>query len=146
MYSIHQIRKNQIPSLLRNQEPFASFLDAVWKDWGETTISAFAPQLDVTETEKVFLVHVELPGVNKEDVDLSLKEGVLTIKGEKKQEAQEQKAGYSHSERSYGSFQRVLKLNEKIVEEEITADFKDGVLTITLPKSEKEPQKRIAIN
>ena len=105
-----------------------------------TELEAFSPHMDVTENEKEFLVALELPGVSKKDVQLTLEKDCLTIDGEKKEEHEEKEKGYSHIERSYGSFRRVIPLHVEVDESKIKATFKKGVLTIKLPKS-KESQK-----
>ena len=101
----------------------------------------FMPKLDLKNNEKEFEISIELPGMNKKDIDISIDDGVLTIKGEKKAEHKEEdKDGFVHYERSYGSFQRAIRLPENIAEDKIKADYKDGVLTLTAPKAElKKP-------
>ena len=102
----------------------------------------FAPQMDVSETEKEIIVKADIPGVDEKDLDISLSNDLLTIKGEKKMEKEEKDKNYYRMERSYGSFQRCIQLPSKIEEGSVNATFKNGVLTITLPKS-KEAQKNI---
>lgn len=105
--------------------------------------SLLAPRIDVTETDKAFNLTAELPGVEEKDVDVSLSGNVLTIKGEKKSEYEEkdEKKNYHRVERSYGSFQRSLTLPEEVDQAKIDASFKNGVLTIEIPKTaEKTPE------
>lgn len=94
---------------------------------------ALAPSMDVKETDKTVVVQAELPGVDQKDLDVTYVDGVLTIKGEKKAEKEESKAGYHLSERSYGSFFRSLAIDD-VDAEKIDARFDKGVLTVTLPK------------
>lgn len=96
--------------------------------------SGGAMQCDVVETDDAIEVTIELPGIEEKDVDLTLAPGSLTIKGEKKVESQEEKKGYHLSERRYGSFQRVIGLPDGVDRDAATATFKNGVLTVTLPK------------
>ena len=96
--------------------------------------------MDVAENEKEFSVALELPGVSKKDINLSLEEDCLTIEGEKKEGHEEKEKGYSHIERSYGTFRRVIRLYAEVDQGKVKATFKKGVLTVKLPKS-KEAQK-----
>ena len=95
---------------------------------------ALMPSLDVKETAKEIAVEAELPGLDEKDVSLTIQNGVLTIKGEKKFEHEEQKENYHVMERRYGSFQRSLRIPDTVDEERIEARFDKGVLKVTLPK------------
>ena len=107
----------------------------------------FSPSLDIKEDESAYHVSVELPGMAKEDVNISLKDHNLVIEGEKKQEAREQKYGYSWVERSYGSFQRTIQIPENAKGDQVGARMENGVLEITLPKSDhREERKQIGIS
>jgi HSP20 family protein len=104
------------------------------------------PQVDVTETDKEYRVTAELPGLEDKDVELSLSDDILTLKGEKKIE---HGGGGSHySERFHGQFQRSIELGGGIDRDKVTASFKNGLLTVVLPKSAeaREQAKRIPIN
>jgi HSP20 family protein len=99
-----------------------------------------APALDVSQNDKQIEVTAELPGVKEEDIDLSIEDGVLTLSGEKKSERKDEERGYS--ERSYGRFERRLALPSNIDEERCSAEFRDGVLRITIPKAEEKQRGR----
>lgn len=101
--------------------------------FGET--SQWLPAFDVTESEKEYVVHAELPGVDVKDLDVSLSEGILTVTGEKKHEHEEKEESYHRIERSYGTFSRSFRIPEEIKMRGVDATYKDGVLTITLPKA-----------
>lgn len=102
------------------------------------------PAMEIHQAEDKIEITAELPGVREEDIDLTVEDGVLTLRGEKKSHREDQQRGYS--ERSYGTFERRLTLPSNIDEEACSADFKDGVLTITLPKSaEKARGRRIPL-
>ncbi len=103
------------------------------------------PAVDVSENESSIAVRAELPGMSHEDVELNLQDNVLTIKGEKKQEQQEEKKNYHRAECCYGSFTRAFTLPVNVEQEGIQATFKDGVLEITLPKTEEAKPKKIVI-
>ncbi|MGO4705217.1 Hsp20/alpha crystallin family protein [Microvirga sp. 2MCAF38] len=96
------------------------------------------PQMDVSETEKEVRVRAELPGVAENDIDVRLDDGVLTIRAEKKTEMKEEKEDYHFVERSFGTFQRALRLPYAINVDEVKANFQNGVLTVTLPKGKEE--------
>ena len=95
----------------------------------------WAPRLDVSETKDTIMVKAELPGVEPGDISLSLQGDVLTLKGEKTQEKEEKDEQYHRMERSYGSFLRAVRLPASVDASKVTAAFKHGVLTVTLPKS-----------
>jgi HSP20 family protein len=105
----------------------------------------WVPALEVYEEKDGYVVTVELPGVNKEDVKLSLEQGTLTIAGERKNETKAETATVYHSERFYGRFQRTVNLPETVATSQVKAAYKDGVLTVTLPKSEEAKPKQINI-
>lgn len=104
------------------------------------------PHVELGETAKDIRVTAELPGLNEKDVDISLEEGVLTLRGEKRSEVEDKERGYS--ERSYGRFERRIGLPKGIDRERSNATFRNGVLTVTLPKTEaaNENVRRIPIN
>ncbi|MEW5801257.1 MAG: Hsp20/alpha crystallin family protein [bacterium] len=109
---------------------------------------SFAPKLDIKETEKDIQVTAEIPGIDEKDLDVSLHQGSLVIKGEKKSEAEDKKEGYHRIERSYGSFCRTIPLPAEIDEGKVEASCKKGVLKVVLPKTIKaqEAKKKIKIN
>jgi HSP20 family protein len=103
------------------------------------------PSLDLAETDNELVVKAELPGMDPKDIDISLSDGMLTIKGEKKQEKEEKKSDYHFIERSYGSFTRSIQLPRQVEREKISASYKNGLLRITLPKSEEAKKKEVKI-
>lgn len=109
--------------------------------WGKV------PAIDVADTAKGYEITAELPGLSEKDVEVKFANGTLTIKGEKKEEKHERKKDYFVSERRYGSFQRSFTVPEGIDEEKIEATFKNGVLTVTMPKTPEaqKQEKRIEI-
>ena len=103
-----------------------------------------APALEVHQDENRLEITAELPGVRQEDIDLTVEDGVLTLRGEKQSSRRDEERGYS--ERSYGSFERRITLPADVDEEQCSADFRDGVLTITLPRSaHKQRGRRIPL-
>jgi HSP20 family protein len=95
------------------------------------------PRTDIAETDNALEVSVELPGIDQKEVDISLTDNSLTIQGEKKSEREESKKGYHLSERSYGSFYRSIPLPSGVDTDKASAEFKNGILTVTLPKTQE---------
>lgn len=112
----------------------------------ETALSQLTPSLDVVDGKDEVKVHVELPGIAKEDVEISLKDDLLTIRGEKKEKKEEKGENRYYMERSYGTFARTIKLPASVKADEVKASYKDGVLEITLPKAEEAKTREIHVN
>ena len=112
----------------------------------ESPLTGWAPALDVQEDKDTFNVRVELPGLKREDIDVSLQDGALVISGERKSEKIEEGVSVHRQERYYGKFQRALTLPEPVAASKVKADYKDGVLTVTLPKTEEAKPKKIDVN
>jgi HSP20 family protein len=123
-----------------SRSPFGrSFLD-VQPFWQRESTWTSVPAVDIAETEKAYEIAAELPGIDEKNVEVKFADGVLTIKGEKREEKEEKKKDYYLSERSFGSFQRAFQVPDGVDTDKIEASFKKGVLTVTLPKS-AEAQK-----
>ena len=103
------------------------------------------PSADITETDDNYEVRTELPGVSKDDVQISVKDNLLSIKGEKRQENMGEGKNYKQIERRYGTFERNFTLPPKVKADNINAKFNDGVLTVSIPKPEKVKPKEIPI-
>jgi HSP20 family protein len=99
------------------------------------------PTIDVADDDKMFRISVELPGMDEKDIDVTLTEGLLTIRGEKKQEHEDKGKEFYRKERSFGSFRRVIPIPIDVDESKIEASFKKGVLLINLPKTEEAKKK-----
>jgi len=112
-----------------------------------SSFSFSAPAIDMSEDGKAYKISAELPGIDPKDIDVSLSGDTLVLKGEKRQEKEQKDKNYHFSERSYGSFQRSFQLPTSIDRDRVAADFSNGVLTITLPKTveAQKPQKKIEI-
>ena len=109
------------------------------------TVADWMPVVDISETDGEYLIKAELPEVKKEDVKVTVEEGVLTIQGERRQEKEEKGKRYHRVERSYGSFVRSFTLPESVDEGGVKAEYKEGVLHLHLPKSEKVKPKAIDV-
>ncbi len=110
-----------------------------------TEVMRFQPRIEVRETADEYLVHAEMPGLDKKDFHLSIEGNTLTLRGEKKQEHVEEGEQFYRSERAYGSFTRTFTLTDDIDRDKIKAEYKNGVLTIHLPKTEKARGKEIPV-
>ena len=142
---------------LRDLEPFRDFermrgdMDRLWDSFFQRGVrrtdddAEWLPSLDVAETKDEIVVKAEVPGMDPKDIDISLSDGLLTIKGEKKQEREEKEEDYHLVERSYGTFTRSIRLPKEVRRDKISASYKNGVLKVTLPKSEEAKQKEIKI-
>jgi HSP20 family protein len=104
-----------------------------------------APSVDISEDDERYVVTAELPGSKKEDITVELKDQVLTIRGEKRNEREEKKEHSRWIERSYGSFSRSFTLPANAVADRVKADFRDGVLTVEIAKAEETKSKTISI-
>jgi HSP20 family protein len=109
------------------------------------TVAQWSPLVDITEDEKEYLIKAELPDMKKEDVRLTVENEVLAISGERKFEKEEKGKKYHRVERAYGSFVRSFSLPEDADGSKVSADFKDGMLQVHLPKSQKAKPKTIEI-
>ncbi len=112
---------------------------------GDTDRHDWAPSVDISETDDAFEVRAELPGVAKDDVHVSVKDNLLTLSGEKRQEKAEDTQNYRRVERRYGSFQRRFTLPPEVATDDIKAEFNDGVLTLSIPKPETVKPTEIPI-
>lgn len=116
------------------------------RDWPQgARTSAFVPALDISENDSHYTITVEIPGVRKDDVQVELRDDMLVIQGEKKSEREEKKERGRHVERSYGSFSRAFTLPSDADAERLEASFKEGVLTVRIPRREALKPKQIAI-
>lgn len=134
----------------RELERMRREMDRLWDSFFEPRrkgeeIGEWLPSLDVAETKNEIVVKAEIPGLDPKDIDISLTNEMLTIKGEKKQEKEEKEENYHLIERSYGSFTRSIRLPKEVQSDKISASYKNGVLKVTLPKSEEAKKKEVKI-
>ena len=138
-------KSNALASLQRDiNNVFEDFWDRIENGWNGRTrpVGMFGPRADVAETDDSVEIAVELPGMSEDDIDIALSGDVLTIRGEKKVEHEKKRKGVYMSERSYGAFYRTIPLPPDVDTDKANAEFKRGVLKVTLPKSE-DAQSRI---
>ena len=122
-------------------------VNTLWGDFGRGNgaAAAWSPTVDATETEDKIVVSAELPGLSREDIKITLKEGVLTIEGEKQSDSESKEEKPQWTERRYGKFSRSFNLPTEIDAGKVSAVCKDGVLKLTLPKAEEAKPKEIEV-
>ncbi len=126
-------------------------MDRLWTEFfgreslPETLNTEWVPALDISETKDTVIVRADVPGINPEDLEITISGNVLTIKGEKKQEKEEKGENFYRVERSYGSFVRSVQIPTEIDADKIEASYKNGVLKIILPKKEEAKGKQIPV-
>lgn len=149
-----------VPAQRRMADPFMELRDQVdrvfdsfFGGFGMPSLASrvgrteLRPLVDVSETDDALMISADLPGMDEKDIDVTITNGILTLKGEKRAETERKDKNYHMMERSYGSFTRSFRLPETVDEDKCSANFEKGVLTITLPKTESAKQrvKHIAI-
>ena len=134
-----------------HHDPFVQMVNRFFTDFAPVAAAdqsrGFKPPVDIVEQDNAFIATVDLPGIKKEDIEISLDEGVLSISGERKLEHQvgEEGTAYRLIERSYGAFSRSFTLPQGVDFTKVEANFADGVLKLTLPKSEAAKPRKITI-
>jgi HSP20 family protein len=113
--------------------------------WRETGVEAWAPEVDVVQKNNELTIRADLPGLKREDVTVEITDDAVAIQGERRREHEEEREGYYRTERSYGSFYRVIPLPEGAITEQAKANFKDGVLEITMPAPPSSKGRRLDI-
>ena len=106
----------------------------------------WTPAVDILENEQSLVLKADIPGMTENEIGISIENGTLTLKGERKFEKQEDKAGYHRIERSYGTFARSFLLPDSVDAEHVAADYKNGLLTVTIPKKEVAKPRKIEVN
>ena len=117
-----------------------AFLSADYRRWD------WRPPVDISDTDDAVEVRAEMPGLSEKDINVTVKDNVLTLKGEKKHESDVKEENYHRHERAYGRFQRSFALPTNLETDNAKATFKDGVLTLSIPKSEQAKPKEISVS
>ncbi|MCK6619542.1 MAG: Hsp20/alpha crystallin family protein [Calditrichaceae bacterium] len=143
------VRWSPARDLLNIQDEMNRVMDRFFSpelfEGSDFSTSRWLPNMDVQEDKDRFTISMELPGLSKADVILTVREGVLTIEGERKQEDEKEGVNYHRVERRYGKFLRSFQLPVRVQEDKIEAVFKEGVLTVQIPKAEEVKPKQIAV-
>ncbi|MDR9415399.1 MAG: Hsp20/alpha crystallin family protein [Gracilimonas sp.] len=134
------------PNTELNNKRFSDILDEFFNDSLKYRNDSFVPSVDISETDETFEVSVALPGMNKDDINVDLDNGRLTISGERKFEKEENGKNYHRVESGFGKFSRSFQLPDTIDQESIEAKYDNGVLNITVNKSEEKVKKQIKIS
>jgi len=117
----------------------------VWSNDEDISRTDWYPTVDVSENKDEYLLNVDLPGLSKEDIHITFTNGMLKLEGERKKEKEEKERNYHRVERVFGKFCRTFQIPNKVRSEKISADFKDGILSIRLPKTEEVKPKEIEV-
>jgi HSP20 family protein len=146
-YQLPQLSNwSSIDRLASLRDEVDRLFDFSWPSRDSGLFSGWSPALDVFDDKDNVVVKVELPGLKKEEINLSLHDGVLTISGERKHESQRKEGESFRSERYFGKFQRSVTLPTAVESNKVNASYKDGILTVELPKAEEAKPKQIAVN
>ena len=128
-------------------DPFQGFQDTLNRFFHEPAANRpWVPAVDIRETENELVLKADIPDMKFEDIDVRMENGTLTLRGERKFEAQEKEGGWHRVERSYGKFERVFTLPDTVNPEGVKADYKNGVLTVRLPLREKAKPRQIKVD
>ncbi len=128
------------------QREMNQLFDTLAVDGDRATRSNFAPAVELQETSESVLLKVEIPGVEAKDLDVQVTSEAVSISGERKSEVHTEEKGVKRSEFRYGRFSRVVALPNRVQNDKVTADYKDGILHLTLPKVEEEKNKIVKVN
>ncbi len=143
------LRAYPVRMRVRNRDRWDEPENARWQNSDElnnkSDTRTWSPAVDIIESEEQFIVTAELPGLTDNDINLTVKDDVLTIRGNK-QPASESRKALAHGERRYGRFERAVQLNDMVDSENISAYFQNGVLDVVLPKAEKTHEKNIPVH
>jgi HSP20 family protein len=138
--------------LFREMEEMSDRLNRLFGTWTRPvngkeplTVVDWTPSVDIQETETEYLVKAELPEIKREDVKVTVENGILTLRGERKHEKEEKNRKFHRVERSYGTFLRTFTVPNDTDETKVAADFKEGILRVHLPKTEKPRPKTIEV-
>lgn len=147
-----QVRTRETSPTRRDVNMWERFWEPFSLEWPWPTplaispmVGDWAPVIDLEETDNEIRVSSEIPGVEAKDIDVNISEDMLTIKGEKKQESEEKRKNYYRTERCYGSFQRILRMPATVDVNKCRAEYRNGVLKISCPKSEASKSKQVRV-
>jgi HSP20 family protein len=139
------VRWDPFSDMIQFRDEVGRWFDALEKRSEGKRTTVWAPDVDIKETDKDIQLRADLPGMKKEDIDISVDEDQLVIKGERKFEKEEKDKDFVRVERSYGSFYRSFNIGVPVKSDQIKASYKDGVLEVVLPKTEAKKPKKIEV-
>ncbi len=136
-------RRNMVPGF-SDWDRFLTDFFGEWDVESQDRVN-WTPSIDIKETKDDYMVTADLPGMAKKDIAINIKENVLSISGERQYEEKDDRKNYYRMERGYGRFNRCFRLPDEVLDDKITAKFKDGVLSVVIPKAEEVKPKEIEI-
>ena len=139
------VRWDPFSDMVQFRDEVGRWFDSLEKKKEGKRTAAWAPDIDIKETDQNIQIKADLPGMKKEDINISVDEDQLIIRGERKIEKEEKDKDYVRVERSYGSFYRSFNIGVPVKSDQIEASYKDGVLEVVLPKAEAKKPKKIEI-
>ncbi len=134
------------PVAYLNREPFARFFESFLNEGEEVSNRTWVPPVDIQETEDGYRLQAELPGLTRDDINITLENNVLRLSGERKFERDAKKENFQRIERTYGAFSRAFALPQQVNSAGVQASFENGVLTINVPKAEQAKPRKIEIS
>jgi HSP20 family protein len=144
------IRWNPMRELFSFRHPLDHFFDGLFSpvvgDDAKLSLWEWNPVVDVYDNDENIVIKAELPGIDKKDITIDVKDGVLTLKGERSYDNEVKEDKYCRRERSFGKFERAFRLPADVDPEKISADYKDGILKIDIPKPEEQKPKQITVH
>ena len=141
-------KRTSRPSWLKSfwSDDFDPFFDRLWPDFSRDFGGDWAPKVDFFEKDGNYHLTAEVPGMSKDDISVSIHEGIVTVSGKKESSKEEKESNYYMKETQYGSFSRSFRLPGEVDEEKVDATYKDGVLTVVMPKREDAKTKKIEVH
>lgn len=142
------IRFSPTGELRRLQREIDRIFEGYWpaRENGDGETAVWSPRVDLSEDEESYYVHVDVPGVTREDLDINYHDGVLAISGDRKSFEKDEKENYLRVERAFGHFYRAFTLPKSVIAENISANYADGVLKVRVPKAEESRPRRIEVS
>lgn len=144
MNLVKRDKRNEMSPFRDWDMPISRFFEDMWGDV-DLPRKAWVPAVDLQETDQAYVLKADLPGMKKEDITVSVEEGVVTLRGERQHEDTKDEGGFHRVERRYGSFQRAFRIPGGVDAGSVTAHYKDGVLELTLPKRDEVKPKQIEV-
>jgi len=136
----------RVPTFNTLQEQMNKLFENSFQNQGENAITGWAPSVDIYETENELVLKADLPGVNEKDIDVRVENNTLTVRGERQFEKTVKEDNYLRVERNYGAFSRTFGLPNTVNMEAVSAEYKNGVLTVQLPKRAESKPKQVKVN
>jgi HSP20 family protein len=154
--AVQALKDGGSPMTLVRWNPRSSFgphreindlVNRFWGDWptSQESEQPWSPNVDVAENDDHFAFHAELPGMNREEIKVTMHEGVLTLEGERKQDSDSQENGFYRKESAFGKFSRSFRLSAEVDADKVSASYKNGILSLTVPKKEAATPKQVEV-